>query len=95
MNDGEPLAIICNEHGPQVSAVVCGHMLKQTSRALGFVENNSAPDDLQAWCEECETMFLQEGEMTREFLDFNAMALVCVVCYLTLKERHTKPAPLT
>ena len=95
MNDEEPLTISCGKHGTRISAVVCGHMLQQTDRVLGFVENRSDPNDLQAWCDDCERMFLQEEDMTEDFRKFNSMALVFTVCYAMLKERHTKPETRT
>jgi hypothetical protein len=56
---------------------------------VGFVENSSVPDDLQAWCHGCEAVFLQEGGMTDVFREFNGMAIVCIDCYGSLKQRHS------
>lgn len=55
---------------------------------MGFVENSNDPDDLQAWCLECEKMFVREGSMTPAFLEFNSFVVVCVDCYAQLKARH-------
>jgi hypothetical protein len=88
-----PEYVTCGTHGEGVAAVVCGHMLRHTDRVLGFVENSSDPDDLQAWCEDCEALFLQEQNKTERFLQFNDMTIVCVVCYARLKERHAKFDP--
>jgi hypothetical protein len=65
-------------------------MVRPTDRVVGFVENSSDPDDLQAWCESCEEFFLREGEMTKAFRAFNDMHVVCDLCYASLKERHSK-----
>ncbi|HKA44755.1 MAG TPA: hypothetical protein VKF40_22415, partial [Burkholderiales bacterium] len=87
----DPLTINCPTHGSScVSAVVCGHMVDSKAVAVGFVENNDDPSDLQAWCEDCEAMFLSEGDKTQAFLDFNRMTLVCVNCYQELKSRHSR-----
>jgi hypothetical protein len=80
MTSSEPMMVKCGPHGERVSAVVCRHMLKSEPAPAGFIENNSDPNDLQAWCHLCEEKFEQEGGMTDAFLEFNGMAIVCVVC---------------
>jgi hypothetical protein len=64
-------------------------MLPSQPAPAGFVENSSDPNDLQAWCYHCEEKFQQEGDMTDAFREFNGMAVVCVVCYIEAKMRHT------
>jgi hypothetical protein len=83
----DPLLISCC-HGQRPSAVICGHMLVQSDQMVGFVENSSDPTDLQAWCEACEQLFLNEGGKTPSFMEFNQMTLVCDICYSNLKDRH-------
>lgn len=80
----------CETHGTSVPAIVCRHMLTATDRVVGFVENSSEPDDLQAWCEDCESFFLREGEMTEAFRKFNDFAVVCQECYGLFKARHVR-----
>lgn len=55
---------------------------------MGFVENSSDPEDLQAWCDACEALFIAEGDMTECFRQFNDFAVVCDSCYAILKARH-------
>lgn len=62
----------------------------ESSRPVGFVENSSDPNELQAWCEKCEKMFLAEGDKTEAFEAFNDRAIVCCVCYMALKTKHSK-----
>lgn len=88
----EPLLIHCEAHGHQVSAVVCKHLLASAPAPAGFIENSRDPQDLQAWCHQCEEKFEQEGDMTDAFRAFNGMALVCVVCYGEAKARHIPSA---
>ena len=90
MKDDGKLSIRCGTHGNRVAAVVCGHMIAKTGRRLGFVENSSDPDDLQAWCEDCEKVFLREEGLTPTFEEFNSRVMVCDFCYQTICERHTK-----
>jgi hypothetical protein len=89
-DDDQPHRIRCGTHGERIAAVVCGHMLSDTDRVLGFVENSSLPEDLQAWCEACEQRFLQEGEMTPAFREFHDMRVVCDFCYARLRDRHSR-----
>src|SRR4030095_2637238 len=84
---GPPL-INCSSHGEQVAAIVCRHHLEVRDHAVGFVENSDDPDDLQAWCDDCEEFFLREGDKTEEFRRFNDFAVVCVDCYVRLRATH-------
>jgi len=90
MSNVAPLLIDCGLHGKRLAAVVCGHMVDSKVSSVGFVENNDDPSDLQAWCEDCEEVFLREGDKTEAFRDFNRMAMVCVCCYQELKDRHSR-----
>ena len=83
----EPLSIVCR-HGTLTSAVVCRHHLVAQEPGVGFVENSDDPNDLQAWCGDCEAMFQREGAFTDEFRQFNDFALVCVTCYSEIKAKH-------
>lgn len=79
----------CGQHGKQIAAVVCCHMIDAVD-PVGFVENSSDPEDLQAWCEKCEQLFLAEGELTDAFVAFNDFAVVCCDCYRDYKEHHSR-----
>lgn len=85
-----PLMVDCGPHGMRVAAVVCGHILKAQDHIVGFIENSTDPNDLQAWCAACEEMLLREGSLTLAFEKFNDRAIVCVVCYQNLKDRHSE-----
>ena len=89
MSANEPLYVDCGPHGKRVAAVVCCHMI-QSGGAVGFIENSSEPNDLQAWCDRCEAMFLAEGDKTEAFEAFNDRAIVCCICYGALKAQHTR-----
>ena len=86
----DPSTIECCKHGRAKSAIVCGHHVQAQDRAVGFIENSADPDDLQAWCGECEAVFVDEGGMTKTFRAFNGMSVVCVSCYEELKQRHSQ-----
>jgi hypothetical protein len=64
-------------------------MLAASERVVGFVENSSDPEDLQAWCSACEEAFLAEGDKTESFRRFNGMSIVCGDCYAQMKARHS------
>jgi len=84
------MTINCGRHGERVSAIVCRHHLVVKDRAVGFIENSDDPDDLQAWCDDCEILFLREGDKTEAFLQFNSFAVVCVDCYASMKASHSR-----
>ena len=79
----------CGPHGERIPTVVCKHMLRSEPAPVGFIENSSDPNDLQAWCHLCEEKFQQEEGMTDAFKEFNGMAIVCVVCYGEAKIRYS------
>jgi hypothetical protein len=85
---GRPVMISCSSHGERLAAIVCRHHLDVHDRPVGFVENSDDPEDLQAWCDDCEALFLGEQGHTEAFLQFNNFAVVCVECYVRLRARH-------
>ena len=82
--------IKCSTHGSRAPAIVCCHQVNNRDRIVGFVENSSDPEDLQAWCDECERLFIQEDGMTEVFRAFNDFKVVCDFCYVQIKERNMK-----
>ncbi len=91
MSASKDYTVDCDTHGRQVGAIVCRHIINAKDRVVGFVENSDDPNDLQAWCDACEAMFLREGEITEAFEAFCDMGVVCTDCYKTYKARHSKP----
>jgi len=91
MTGTEPLTVDCGPHGTWTAAVVCCHMVGADRPSAGFIENSSDPNDLQAWCHACESLFQQEGGMTDTFRTFNGMSVVCVHCYAQAKLHHSLP----
>ena len=90
MATDRPMTISCGSHDERVAAVVCRHHVEVRDRAVGFVENSDDPSDLQAWCDDCEQVFLHEGEKTDAFCKFNNFAIVCVDCYSRIKASHSR-----
>ena len=88
MSDEKSTSILCEIHGDRSGTVVCRHHLQAIGRVVGFVENSTDPDDLQAWCDDCERLFVQEDGLTEVFRLFNDFAVVCDACYARLKARH-------
>lgn len=80
----------CGTHGDRVAAVVCRHHLESKDQSVGFVENSADPDDLQAWCDACEQVFLAEGGLTETFRRFNDFRVVCDFCYAAMRDRHSR-----
>jgi len=84
----EPLFINCDRHGKSIAASVCGHLVKNQTVPLGFIENSSDPNNLQAWCYACEYVFLQEEDKTEKFIKFTYHSMVCSQCYEEIKSFH-------
>ncbi|MFH0933597.1 MAG: hypothetical protein V1879_00150 [Pseudomonadota bacterium] len=81
--------INCDCHGSSVAASVCVHLVKNNGAPVGFIENSSDPNDLQAWCYACEYLFLQEEDKTEKFTKFTQHSLVCSKCYEEIKAFHS------
>ena len=88
MQNDSPLMVQCGDHGERIATVVCAHLLRSADGPAGFVENSTDPEDLQAWCDRCEEVFVEEDGLTEVFRRFNDMRLVCDRCYAALKARH-------
>ena len=84
------MKISCDRHGEQTPAIVCRHHIDVRDHSVGFVENSDDPDDLQAWCDDCELMFLREQDKTDEFRRYNDFAVVCINCYAHLRMTHMR-----
>jgi len=68
-------------------------MVRAKDKVVGFVENSADPGDLQAWCDDCEAMFLEEDDKTPRFEEFNDRVIVCDFCYAEMKARHSQAEP--
>ena len=86
----DTLQVDCGEHGKRNAAIVCRHLLNEKHKALGFVENSAEPGDYQGWCYDCESLFLEEDDMTEKFKEFTNAAVVCEECYTKIKSIHVK-----
>ena len=80
----------CGTHDKAADAIVCCHHVQTTSAVVGFVENCAEPENLQAWCDDCERMLVAEGEMTEEFRRYNDFKVVCSACYASIRARHSR-----
>jgi hypothetical protein len=79
----------CGTHAKELGAIVCSHHLQATSRVLGFIENCTDAANLQAWCDECERLFISEEGMTEAFRKFNDFKVVCSECYANARAKHS------
>src|SRR2546421_6093264 len=78
----------CETHGTRTSCIVCCHLLRGSDLVLGFVEDTSDPDDLRAWCNECEQLYMREQEWTDAFKAFADVKVMCDARYARIKELH-------
>lgn len=83
------MGLSCPEHGARPGAVICCHILAAKDHVVGFIENSTDPQDLQAWCHVCEARFQREGGLTPAFEQFNNRAIVCDLCYRGFKVQQT------
>ena len=86
----EDLSIDCDRHGKKYASIVCRHLLNEKNNSLGFIENSSEPRDYQAWCNDCESIYLEEQDRTAKFEEYSDPAIVCEECYMEIKAIHAK-----
>ena len=88
MDEKNKILVNCDCHGSQEACVVCAHILLAKDKSVGFIENGSQNEGLQAWCHECESLFQSEGSLTDAFRKFHDLRVVCVECYSLYRNRH-------
>lgn len=85
----------CEKHERRRRAFVCQHLTRKSN--AGFHESFETfedmefefeDDDFQAWCNECETERLKQGEWNEEVMEFAGIKLVCERCYFEMKESN-------
>jgi hypothetical protein len=88
--------IECSAHGTIRGAFICQHLNREvktgfeeafpTYRGMVLEED----DDLQAWCDECEKVRIQQDGWNDESMEFARIKLVCERCYFEIKDFNTK-----
>lgn len=84
--------VSCDVHGSERIAFVCKHLNKENK--VGFEEafdthenmGLEEDDDFQAWCDECETVRLEEDGWNDASMASAQIKLVCEKCYFDIKE---------
>lgn len=81
----------CCDHGPRNRAYVCQYLVN--SEFKGFWESFDSDstkiynnDELNAWCDECDKILLEEGEWNDISEAFARITLICDVCFFKMKK---------
>ena len=84
----------CCDHGLRNRAYVCQHLV--TSEFTGFWESFDSDstkiynnDELNAWCDECDKILLEQGEWNDISEAFAGIKLICDVCFFEMKELNS------
>lgn len=82
------LQIECAEHGIGDARVVCQHLI--TGVRLGVFTPDLEPGSpcTEAWCSQCEGVYLRHSEWIKESLDFADFRVVCEHCFLELLRQN-------
>ena len=96
---GEPLSknskIKCSRHGTQPPTFICRHL--QFGTGLGFHQPADGPDPEypfdQAWCDECNEVFLKEGGEWNDVSEgFAEVMMICAGCFEGIRSRNSSSA---
>jgi uncharacterized protein YjaG (DUF416 family) len=89
--EAEKKVVECCTHGNRFPAYVCQHLNLHTP--VGFNEPfNSDPDvtyandELNAWCDACDTVLTEAGEWNDESEAFAKIKLICDACFFEMKK---------
>ena len=88
----------CATHGRVQPAFVCRHLVEQLrnprSERIGFFRpaaNDGEPEELQAWCADCDVVLRRVGEWNDESEAFAGVTLICSGCYGNLQRSQGAP----
>ena len=85
--------INCTTHGLRRPAFICQHL--NMEQKVGFheafesSEKNDYPNgELNAWCDECNSMLEKSGHWTTESEEFAKVKMCCDKCFFDMKNLH-------
>jgi len=83
-------SIQCDTHAETDATFVCQHLLKGEKLGFNIGFDPGLPDDLwpDAWCDQCEKVFLKEGEWNELSEKFSPIKLLCTRCYETVRAKN-------
>jgi hypothetical protein len=77
----------CGEHGMSHATFVCQHLAHGSG--LGFFYDSGSDDPRpDAWCAECDTVMMADGEWNEENEKIAGITLLCASCYDAAKRRN-------
>ncbi|HEX2872559.1 MAG TPA: hypothetical protein VHP33_14920, partial [Polyangiaceae bacterium] len=80
----------CVVHGQSDAAFVCKHLAARVTApgaSIGFVQPSPRDkNSRQAWCRECDAMFLREGQWNDVSEAFAKVTMICADCFDSLAE---------
>ena len=89
----------CGTHGAREKRFVCDHLFQngrsECPKAMVYFEPEHADDEPTPaiWCEACEVVIMEQGEVNDAAADFADFHLVCDFCFQTYLDNN-RPAPL-
>jgi hypothetical protein len=80
--------IECPIHGLNDSAYVCQHL--NLTDKIGFIETydpqNPCSEILQALCQKCDDVVMEEGEWNARVESYTKIKLICIECFAQMRE---------
>ncbi len=96
-NEEKNKFVDCEKHERARRAFVCEHLISNSE--IGFVESfetfedmefKSDDDDIEAWCDKCESIRLEHNGWNDESIKLIKIKLICEKCYFEIKSMNTK-----
>jgi len=73
--------VVCDKHGVAYETFVCSHLIETPAQdwySREITESNPWPD---AWCENCDKIYLRDGGWNDENSEEVEINLICNCCY--------------
>ncbi|MCU0755734.1 MAG: hypothetical protein MUE46_11535 [Xanthomonadales bacterium] len=95
-----PDTLKCGTHGEREARFVCDHLFRNqrqpTPARMLYFEPDHPPDQPTPaiWCEACEVIVLEQGEINEVVDDFAAFHAVCDFCFQRFLDGNLRAAEI-
>ena len=88
--DNSNYSIDCKIHGKNEEAFVCQHLVEGEDLGfnIGYDANDPYTLNPDAWCNQCESVWQEEGEWNERSEAFAGIKIICSQCYQGVRERN-------
>ncbi len=79
------MSVDCSQHGSSREAFICTHLQVDPAQRWYSSAPTTAVPCPDAWCQDCDLHFQEQGEWNEDNEDRVPIVLVCQGCYASLR----------